>query len=145
MSSTPIRVVLRYIEILDSHDLDGTGEFVFEFKASVPESGLAREVRIPEQGHIEISDHPSMNKMTMEKELFHGVVEDGETLVLEAKGTELDRFSANDELNPYRREFSGPVNDWIGEHGPWDEGGHDTADPEQLGDWRFAFRIEQSG
>ena len=144
MSSTPIRVVLRYIEILDSHDLDGTGEFVFQFKASVPESGLSREVRIPEQGHIEISDHPSMNKMTMEKELFHGVGEDGETLVLDANGTELDRFSPNDELNPYRRECTGPVSDWIGEHGPWDEGGKDAADPEQLGDWRFALRSEEA-
>ena len=145
MPSTPIRVVLRYVEILDSKDLDGTGEFVFEFKASVPDSGLERTTRIPDDGHLEISDHPSMNKMTLDKELFHGVVEDGERLVLEAKGTELDRFSANDELAPYRREFTGPVSDWLGEHGPWDEGGNDTPDPEQLGDWRFAFRIEEAG
>lgn len=145
MASTPIRVVLRYVEILDSKDLDGSGEFFFEFRASVPESGLERTVRIPDDGHIEISDHPSMNKVTFEKELFHGVVEDGETLVLEASGNEVDRFSANDQLTPYRREFTGPVAAWLGEHGPWDEGGSDTVDPEQLGDWRIAFRIEAGG
>lgn len=145
MASTPIRVVLRYVEILDSKDLDGTGEFVFEFRAFVPESGLERTTRIPEDGHIEVSDHPSMNKVTMQKELFHGVVADDETLVLEATVRELDRMSADDQLTPYRREFKGPVSAWLGEHTPWDEGTAEVRDPEQLGDWRFAFAIEDVG
>ncbi|MFP4624351.1 MAG: hypothetical protein ACLFRX_09265 [Gemmatimonadota bacterium] len=144
MASTPLRVVLRYVEILDSKDFDGTGEFVFEFKASVPESGLEQTTRIPEQGHVEISDHPSMRKVTMQKEIFHGVVGDDETLVLEANVRELDRLSADDHLSPYRREFKGPAARWLGEHTPWDEGTADAPDPEQLGDWRFAFAIEEA-
>ena len=70
---------------------------------------------------------------------------DGDSLVLEATGEELDRLSANDQLVPYRREFTGPVSGWIGEHTPWDQGSDDVADPEQLGDWRFAFAIESAG
>lgn len=138
-----IRVTLRYIEILDRKDLDEHGEFVFEFKGSVPEKGLEQTTRIPDEGHLSISDHPSMNKLTFDQEIFLGAVEDGDTLVLEANGKELDTFSADDPLNPYRREFTGPVAGWVGQHSPWDEGSDDHRDPEQLGDWRFAFAIEE--
>jgi hypothetical protein len=143
MSTSHIRLLLRYVEILDSKDLDGTGEFVFEFKATLPERGTERVTRIPESGHLAISDHPSMNKLTFDQVLFEGEVRDDETLILEASGTELDRMSADDKLNPYRREFAGPVAGWIGDYTPWDEGTDETPDPEQLGDWRFAFRIEE--
>jgi hypothetical protein len=34
------------------------------------------------------------------------------------------------------------VDGWLGEHGPWDEGGDNVKDPEQLGDWRLAYAIE---
>lgn len=145
MAAQRIRVTLRYLEILDRKDLDEYGEFVFRFKSSVPQRGAKQEVRIPETGHLSISDHPSMRRLSMDKVVFEGEVEDGDSLVLEATGEELDRLSANDQLVPYRREFTGPVSGWIGEHTPWDQGSDDVADPEQLGDWRFAFAIESAG
>lgn len=138
-----IRVTLRYVEILDSKDLDGEGEFVFEFTGTVPERGDEQTLRVPDSGHLAISDHPSMRKVSLNKVIFEGEVEDGETLILEAKGTELDQISAHDELTAYRREFMGDVAGWIGEYTPWDEGSADTTDPEQLGDWRIAYSIEE--
>ena len=140
--ATNIRVTLRYVEILDSKDADGKGEFYFNLTGSVPERDEEQTLRIPAQGHMAISDHPSMRKVTMNKVFFEGAVDDGETFVVEAKGTEMDRISADDQLNDYRREFTGPVSDWIGEYSPWDEGSGDTVDPEQLGDWRIAYSIE---
>ncbi|HUG41328.1 MAG TPA: hypothetical protein VMM12_12645 [Longimicrobiales bacterium] len=145
MAGTRIRITLRYLEVLDRKDLDDYGEFVFRFKGSVPERGVVQETRIPETGHYSISDHVAMNRLTLDKVVFDGEVQDGETLVLEATGEELDRLSANDYLAPYRREFTGPVSGWIGDHTPWDEGSDDVTDPEQLGDWRFAFRIDSAG
>lgn len=144
MAATRIRVTLRYLEILDRKDLDEYGEFVFQFKGSVPERSVTQEIRIPEKGHLQISDHPSMNRLSMNKVIFEGEVSDGESLVLEATGEELDLLSANDQLAPYRREFTGPVSAWLGEHTPWDQGSDEQADPEQLGDWRFGFAIEKS-
>ena len=140
--ATNIRVTLRYVEILDSKDTDGVGEFVFHFKGSVPDRGEEQELRIPESGHMSISDHPSMRKVTMNKVFFEGAVEEGQTLVVEAKGEEQDRISANDQLAEYRREFTGDPSTWAGEYSPWDEGSADTRDPEQLGDWRIAYGIE---
>jgi hypothetical protein len=142
MDPTRIRVTLRYIEVLDRKDLDEYGEFVFRFKTSIPEQGVEQSVRLPESGHYSVSDHPSMNKLKMDRVIFEGEVSDGETLVLEANGEELDLLSPNDHLAPYRREFTGPVSSWIGRHSPWDEGSDEARDPEQLEDWRFAYVIE---
>lgn len=142
MATKHIRVTLRYVEILDSKDLDGEGEFVFEFTGSVPDRSEEQSIRIPESGHMSISDHPAMRKVTMNKVIFDGEVEDGETFVLEGKGTELDRLSANDELTAYRREFTGDVDEWLGSYSPWDEGSAHDTDPEQLGDWRISYSIE---
>jgi len=143
MPAKRLRVTLRYIEILDSKDVDMYGEFRFRFQVGVADRGVVSETRIPEEGHLSIADHPSMNKVTRRDVLFEGEVEDGETLVVEASGEELDTLSANDQLTSYRREFTGPVESWIGEHGPWDEGASDVQDPEQLGDWRLAYAIER--
>lgn len=142
MASTRIRVTLKYVEILDRKDMDEQGEFVFQFKASVPERGVEQSTRIPDKGHLSISDHPSMNRVTLDRVVFEGEVADDETFVLEATGEELDKLSANDQLNAYRREFRGPVSSYLGPHTPWDQGTDDVSDPEQLGDWRFAFQIE---
>lgn len=142
MPPTRIRVTLRYIEVLDRKDLDEYGEFVFRFKTSVPAREIERAVRIPESGHYSVSDHPSMNKLKLDKVIFEGEVWDGDTLVLEASGEELDMLSPNDHLAPYQREFSGPVTTWLGRHSPWDEGSDDAKDPEQMDDWRFSFEIQ---
>ncbi len=48
MAATSIRVTLRYVEILDSKDADGRGEFYFNFKGAVPERGEEQTLRIPE-------------------------------------------------------------------------------------------------
>ena len=143
MAATAIRLTLRYVQILDSKDYDEHGEFVFRFKGSVPARGVVQEVRIPDKGHLQISEHAASNKVTLNKVIFEGEVNDGETFVLEASGEELDTLSANDQLAPYRREFTGPVAGWIGQHTPWDEGTDDVADPENMDDWRFAFAIER--
>ncbi len=140
MASTRIRVTVKYVEILDRKDLDAEGEFVFQFKGST--GATEQTTRIPEKGHLSISDHPSMNKVTLNTVVFEGEVSDEQTFVLEAGGEELDTFSANDQLNAYRREFHGPVSGYLGSHSPWDQGTDDVSDPEQLGDWRFAFMIE---
>ena len=141
MAAKRLRVKLRYIEILDRKDIDEYGEFRFHFKAGPP--GRVRETHIPDaSGHLKISDHPSMRKVARDDVLFEGEIREGESLVVEARGEELDSMSANDTLNAYRREFSGSLDGWVGEHGPWDEGGEETRDPEQLGDWRLAYAIE---
>jgi hypothetical protein len=145
MPPTRIRVRLRYIEVLDRKDLDEYGEFVFRFKASIPERGVERAVRLPESGHYSVSDHPAMNKLKLDKVIFEDEVWEGDTLILEASGEELDLLTPNDKLTPYRREFTGPVGGWLGRHSPWDEGSDDVIDPEQLDDWRFAFEIEDVG
>ena len=144
MATKHIRITLRYVEILDSKDADGVGEFFFTFKGSVPDRGEEQTVRIPEKGYMSISEHPSMRKVTMNTVIFDGEVEDGETLVVEGQGEEQDRISANDQLNAYRREFTGDVASWVGSYSPWDEGSEDTQDPEQLGDWRIAYSIEEA-
>lgn len=141
MPARHVRVTITYVEILDRKDLDEYGEFVFDFTASVPGRGVEQKTRVPESGHLSISDHPSMNKVTLNEVVFEGEVEDGETLVVEAKGTELDKLSADDELTSYRREFTGPVSGWAGSYTPWDEGTDDVKDPEQLGDWRLAYKV----
>jgi hypothetical protein len=142
MAARHIRVTVSYVEILDNKDLDEHGEFVFEFKAMVPGRGIEQSTRVPETGHLAISDHPSMNKVSLNTKIFEGQVEEGDTLVLEAAARELDRMSKDDELTHYRRELSGPLSDWAGSYTPWDEGSADQADPEQLGDWRLAYEVE---
>jgi hypothetical protein len=142
-----VRVTLRYIEILDSKDIDTWGEFRFRFRAGVPERDEIAEPRIPEEehAHLSVSEHPAMNRISIGKVLFEGDVGPGESLLVEADGEEVDRFTPNDPITPYRRVFSTPVEAALGEHGPWDEGNGEEGDPEQLGDWRFAYVIEAVG
>lgn len=142
MAARHIRVTVSYVEVLDRKDLDEHGEFVFDFKVSVPGRGLEQATRVPEDGHLAISDHPSMNKVTLNTRIFEGEVDDGDSLVLEVTGTELDKMSKDDELTSYRRELTGPVSGWAGTYSPWDEGSVDASDPEQLGDWRLAYEVE---
>lgn len=142
MAAQHVRITVNYVEILDRKDLDEHGEFVFEFTTAIPGRAVEQTVRIPEKGYISISDHPSMNKVTLNTVVFEGEVEEGDEMVLEGKGTELDILTANDELNPYRRDFSGPIAGWGGRYGPWDEGSKHDSDPEQLGDWRLAFTVD---
>lgn len=135
-----IQVVLRWIQILDKLEpfYKDTGEFVFRSK--VESAGKVEERRFPEEGYYPLSDKPGWNRLEkLNKVLFEGVP--GDNLVIELMGEELDQFSANDQLDHYRREFSGKVGDWIGHYEPIDEG---SADPENMPTWRICFDIKKS-
>ena len=103
-----IRVVLRWIQIKDNKEAAWDDEGEFRFRAKVTTTGESHEVRFPEEGYWAISDHPRRNKVDkIDKVLFEG--EPGESMVVELFGEELDSLTANDILEDYRREFSGPV------------------------------------
>jgi hypothetical protein len=132
-----IQVVLRWIQILDKLEpfYKETGEFVFNSK--VESAGKVEEKRFPEEGFYAISDKPGWNRLEkLNKVLFDGPA--GDNLVVELMGEELDQFSANDPLDHYRREFSGPVESWIGHYEPVDEG---STDPENMPTWRVCYDI----
>ena len=133
-----IRVTLRWLQVLDKLEpwFKDKGEFVFWTK--VTSGDRTEEYRFPEQGHYPISDHPRWNKLDkMNKLMFEG--EAGDSLVVELRGVELDDLSADDELEHYQREFSGPAESWVGRHHPGDEG---PEDPENLSNWRVCYDVE---
>ena len=132
-----IKVVLRWIQILDKLEpfFKETGEFVFRSK--VQSGGRMDELRFPEEGYYAISDKPGWNRLEkMNKVLFDGVP--GSEMVVELTGEELDQLTANDQLDHYRREFSGNVEDWLGHYEPVDEG---STDPENMPLWRVCYDI----
>lgn len=142
-TATGIRITLDWIEILDSMDLDTYGEFQFVFRVITDRRGLLAETRYPEAGTASISEHPAMNRaMHLDLRVFEGLLEEDEVLILEATGEDVDRLSRNDRIESYRREFRGSPSDWVGKHGPWDEGGEEERDPENLKQWRLGYRIE---
>ncbi len=136
-----VRVTLRWVQILDNMEpfFKEKGEFVFRAKVWTDNhGGHAQETRIPKTGHYSISDHPRWNKLTkLDRVLFEGDVTDH--LVVQFNGEELDRFSANDALAPYRREFTGPIEDHVAMVQPGDEASND---PENLDNWRLGYEIE---
>ena len=136
-SGKRIQVVLRWIQILDKLEpfYKETGEFVFRSK--VESAGKVEEYRFPEDGYYAISDKPGWNRLEkLNKVLFDGVPADN--MVVELMGEELDKFSANDPLDHYRREFAGNAADWVGLYEPVDEG---STDPENMSTWRICFEI----
>jgi hypothetical protein len=138
MAEQRIQGILRWIQILDKMEpfYKETGEFVFRSK--VESGGRVEEFRFPEEGFYAISDKPGWNRLEkLNKVLFDGVA--GESMVVELMGEELDQFSANDPLDHYRREFSGPPSDWMGHYEPVDEG---STDPENMTTWRICFDIK---
>jgi hypothetical protein len=133
-----MRVVLRWIQIKDNKEAAWDDEGEFRFRSKVTTAGATHEVRFPEEGYWSISDHPRRNKVDkIDKILFEGEV--GGSLIVELFGEELDTVTANDSLEDYRREFTGPASSWVGTHQPIDEG---TGDPENLSDWRVCYDIE---
>jgi len=93
---------------------------------------------MPEEGHWEITDHPRFNKVDkIDKVIFEG--EAGDTLVIEMNGEEIDQFSANDQLDAYRKEFVGDSEAWVGRQAPGDEG---STDPENMSNWRICYDVE---
>jgi hypothetical protein len=136
-----IQVVLRWIQILDKLEpfYKETGEFVFRSK--VESAGKVENFRFPEEGHYPLSDKPGWNRLEkLNRVLFDGVP--GDNLVVELTGEELDQLSANDQLDHYRREFTGDVANWVGHYEPVDEG---STDPENMSNWRVCYDIVKVG
>ena len=76
-----------------------------------------RNIGFPNRAIIRYRTTPRWNKLDkMNKLMFEG--EAGDSLVVELRGVELDDLSADDELERYQREFSGPAESWIGRHQP---------------------------
>ena len=139
-SGTRVRVVLRWIQIKDNKEAAWDDEGEFRFSSKVTTGGVSTELTFPEEGFWSISDHPRRNKVDkIDKVLFEG--EAGDSMVVEMFGVELDNLSANDKLEDYRREYTGPPSSWLGTHQPTDEGGDD---PENLSDWRVCYDIESA-
>ena len=135
---TRVRVILRWIQIKDKLEpfFKEHGEFFFTTKVTT--AGRTVETRLPEQGHWEITDHPRFNKVDkIDKVLFDG--EPGERMVVELFGEEIDQLSSNDHLDPYKKEFSGPPESWVGRQAPGDEG---STDAENMSNWRICYDIE---
>ena len=136
-----IRVTLRWIKILDTLEpfFKETGEFRFRSRVSSESGeGFSHETRVPEEGHYSLSDKPGYHYVTLNKTLFEGDVDDH--LVVELFGEEIDVMSANDELDHYKREYRGSVDDWAKLYEPADEG---SADPEAMSNWRISYLIEK--
>ena len=135
-----VRVILRWIQIKDNKEAMWDDEGEFRFRSKITTSGESHEIEFPEQGYWSISDHPRRNKVDkIDKVLFEG--DAGDSLVVELFGVELDQLTANDHLEDYSREFTGPASSWIGRHQPTDEG---TGDPEIMVDWRVCYDIEEA-
>ena len=63
-SGTRVRVILRWIQILDSLDADQEGEFVFKFRVYTRHGGgQIQETRFPEEGHLSIHEGRVSNLM----------------------------------------------------------------------------------
>jgi hypothetical protein len=134
-----VRVTLRWIKILDTLEpfFKKTGEFRFRSRVSSESGeGFSHETRFPEEGHYSLSDKPGYNYVTLNKTLFEG--DEGDHLLVELFGEEIALMSANDQLDHYKREHRGPVDDWVGLYEPADEG---SADPEAMGNWLISYII----
>lgn len=136
-----IRVVLRWIQILDNLEpfYESRGEF--RFLARVTADGHVQETHFPRDGYYEISDDPEWNRLRLDRSVYTGPVE--QRLVVELTGEELDAISANDRLAHYRREFNGHPADWLGEYGPGEKDGV-VQDPESMRDWVVSYVIERA-
>lgn len=133
-----VRVVLRWIQIKDKLEPFFKDHGEFRFRSRVTSGDHVSEARFPEDGHWEITDHPRFSKVDkIDKVLYEGPASD--SLVVELFGEEIDELSANDQLDDYRREFTGSANLWVGYHQPGDE---NSPDPENMRLWRVAYEIE---
>lgn len=135
-----VRVILRWIQIKNKLEPFYEGHGEFRFRSRVSSRDRVVETRFPETGYWQISDHPRFSKVDgIDKILFEG--EAGNSLVVELLGEEIDAVGANDPLDAYRREFTGPAETWVGLQAPGNEG---RGDPENMPLWRVAYDIEVS-
>jgi hypothetical protein len=134
-----IKVTLRWIQVTDIHEAPGDMEGEFRFRSKVTTGGHSTELEFPEPPkHWIFRDDVRYNKKDkLDIVLFEG--DAGDSLVVELMGVEIDRFTPNDHLETYRKEFTGAVSSWVGRHEPTDEG---PGDAENLADWRICYDIE---
>ncbi|HUF13476.1 MAG TPA: hypothetical protein VMN78_10280 [Longimicrobiales bacterium] len=141
-NATPerIRIVLRWIQVLETHEpfFKKAGEFRFVATVSAGENGRVVKTPLPQKGYLSISSSFAQNKITFDQLLFEDEVAD--SLTIEIAGEEVDLLSKNDQLPSYRRSFSGKPSSWIGWYGPGDDTPGD--DPENLKSWRVCYVIE---
>ena len=139
-----IKVTLRWIQILDKMEPAWKEVGEFRFQTRVSTAGETQEFHFPEKGHYEISDHPAWNKLQLNRVIYDGPA--GEAMTVELMGEEIDTFSANDLLDPYKREFAGPVDSWYGWYGPGEDVPPEmykrSEDPEMMEKWRVCFIIQ---
>lgn len=135
-----IRVILDWIEVIDSMDLDGVGEFRFLCRVKTDRRGILKDTPLPEHGTISIPEDAARNHLgPLDLVLYEGPVEEGESMTLEITGEEVDLLSPNDPLEYYERSFTGDPESWFGTYSPWDEG---EKDPENRAQWRLSYRVE---
>ena len=140
-----IKVVLRWIQILDKMEPAWKEKGEFRFSTRVSTGGTVKQLNFPEEGHYDISDHPAWNKVVLNRTIFEGTP--GDNLVVELNGEEVDTLTSNDQLDSYRREFTGPAASWAGWYGPGDDDPPEAAnpsDPENMSNWRVCYVIEQA-
>lgn len=133
-----VRVILRWIQVLDKLEpvFKDYGEFFFT--TTVTSGNHLESYRLPEEGHWEVSDHPRFNKIDkIDLIIFEGAA--GDSLTVQLEGEEVDQLSENDALEKYSRTFTGEPSTWVGRHRPGDEG---PDDPENLPNWRVCYDVE---
>ena len=138
-----IRIVLEKIQILDDKDpwFFGRGEFVlYGWVHFNHNPNRKHRIRIPDKGHLKISDRPGKNIVQLDSVIFEGYVGANDDMTITILPEEQDLFTCDDKLVRYRRSFNRPPEKWVGCYAPGDEAPADDA--ESLADWRLWYRIE---
>jgi len=139
-----VRVILRWIQILDKMEpaWEEVGEFRFQTRVST--AGTTQEFHFPEAGHYEISDHPAWNKLVLNRVIYEGPA--GDSMTIELLGQEIDSLSSNDVLDHYQRQFEGSHDAWYGWYGPGEDVPPEltkvSEDPEMMDKWRVCYIIQ---
>jgi photosystem II stability/assembly factor-like uncharacterized protein len=139
--ATRIRITLEKVRILDDHDPIFRGEGEFRFLTHMAVSGdpcRGRFTRLPSRGVYKLGERPGRNEQVINACIFDGFVGADDSLEVRIEGVEEDWPDADDHLQRYCREFTGPVEDWLGSYRPGDE----PIDPEVMKDWLVWYRIE---
>ena len=135
----PVKVILDKIRIMNDRDpcIKGKGELTFTSVVVPDNDASGKQVtRLPGKGVYHVSDKPGENEIRLEVTLFDGIVKN-RSLSMSISGKEIDFLDPDDELNRYRRVFSGDPDTWYGQYYPSDE----YLDREDVGDWALWYRI----
>src|SRR5690606_41314357 len=72
--SDRVKITLKWIQILDKLEpfYKERGEFRFKARVSTPDGRVLSETTLPKEGHLEISDRPGWNRVTLDVVVFEG-------------------------------------------------------------------------